>query len=73
MTCRATTAPRIFFKALIANGKNITNSNGVGEQREAPPRTQSLLGAEDVRNITARRNALLAAVFALYIRTKNFH
>jgi hypothetical protein len=54
MTCRAITAPGIFFKALIANGKNMTNSNEVGERREAPLRTPSLLGAEDVRNITAR-------------------
>jgi hypothetical protein len=53
MTCRAFTAPGICFKALIANGKNMTNSNEVGERREAPLRTPSLLGAEDVRNITA--------------------
>jgi starvation-inducible DNA-binding protein len=31
-----------------------------------------LLGAEDVRNITAELNVLLADVFALYIKTKNF-
>jgi len=73
MTCRAITAPGIFFKALIANGKNMTNSNEVGERREAPLRTPSLLGAEDVRNITAELNVLLADVFALYIKTKNFH
>jgi hypothetical protein len=73
MTCRAVTAPGICFKALIANGKNMTNSNEVGERREAPLRTLSLLGAEDVRNITAELNVLPADVFALYIRTKNFH
>jgi DNA-binding ferritin-like protein len=37
MTCRAITAPGIFFKALIANGKNMTNSNEVGERREVGP------------------------------------
>jgi hypothetical protein len=73
MTCRAVTAPGICFKALITNGKNMTNSNEVGERREAPLRTPSLLGAEDVRNITAELNVLPADVFALYIRTKNFH
>jgi hypothetical protein len=51
----------------------MTNSNEVGERREAPLRTPSLLGAEDVRNITAELNVLPADVFALYIRTKNFH
>ena len=73
MTCRAITAPGIFFKALIANGKNMTNSNEVGERREAPLRTPSLLGAEDVRNITAELKVLLADDFALYSKTKTFH
>jgi hypothetical protein len=66
MTCRAITA-RPFFKALIAKGKNLTNRNEGAERREAPLRTPSLLGAEDVRSITAELNVLLADVFALYI------
>jgi len=45
----------------------MTNSNEVGERREAPLRTPSLLGAEDVRNVTAELNVLRADVFALYI------
>jgi hypothetical protein len=32
-----------------------------------------LVGTEDVRNITAELNVLLADVFALYVKTKNFH
>src|ERR1700732_4244495 len=36
----------------------------------APP---SALGSEAVKNITGALNALLADVFALYIKTKNFH
>jgi starvation-inducible DNA-binding protein len=64
---------RQFFKALFAKGKNMTNRNEVAERRKAPLRTPSLLDAEDVRNITAELNVLLADVFALYIKTKNFH
>ena len=39
------------------------------------PRTQDRLEArpEAVKNITAALNALLADVFALYIKTKNIH
>src|ERR1700739_3079928 len=51
----------------------MTNRNEVAERRQAPLRTPSLLGAEDVRNITGELNVLLADVFALYIKTKNFH
>ena len=31
------------------------------------------LGKENVQNITAELNVLLADVFALYLKTKNFH
>jgi len=44
----------------------MTNRHEVAERREAPPRTPSLLGAEDARNITAELNVLLAEVLALY-------
>jgi hypothetical protein len=59
--------------SLNVNGENMRNRNEVGERREAPLRTPSSLGAEDVRNITAEFNGLLADVFAFYIKTKNFH
>jgi starvation-inducible DNA-binding protein len=35
--------------------------------------TPSQLGSEAVKNITGALNALLADVFALYLKTKNFH
>jgi starvation-inducible DNA-binding protein len=35
--------------------------------------TPSELGSEAIKNITGALNALLADVFALYIKTKNFH
>jgi len=51
----------------------MTNRNELLERREAPLRTPTLLGKENVQNITAELNVLLADVFALYLKTKNFH
>jgi len=42
-------------------------------RRKAPLSTPSELGSEAVKNITGALNALLADVFALYLKTKNFH
>jgi starvation-inducible DNA-binding protein len=41
--------------------------------RQAANGARSDLGAEAVKNITGALNALLADVFALYVKTKNFH
>jgi len=49
------------------------NRNEVAERREAPLKTPTLLSPDSVRNITAELNVLLADVFALYLKTKNFH
>jgi starvation-inducible DNA-binding protein len=43
------------------------------ERRKSPLATPTDLGQEAVKNITGALNALLADVFALYIKTKNFH
>jgi len=45
----------------------------LGTRRREALKTPSTLGAEAVKNITGGLNALLADVFALYIKTKNFH
>ena len=39
----------------------------------APLKTPNALGAEATRDISEALNALLADVFALYLKTKNFH
>src|ERR1700741_2260557 len=49
------------------------NRNEVAERREAPLKTPTLLSPDSVQNITAELNSLLADVFALYLKTKNFH
>lgn len=51
----------------------MTTRNGIEKRREAPLQTPSYLKAEDVRNLTAELNVLLADVFAIYIKAKNFH
>ena len=51
----------------------MSNIREVEMRREAALRTPTLLGGENVQNITAELNVLLADVFALYLKTKNFH
>ena len=43
------------------------------EKRLAPLRTPSSLSEEATRDISAALSGLLADVFALYLKTKNFH
>jgi starvation-inducible DNA-binding protein len=43
------------------------------ERRKAPMNTPSDIRPEAVKNITGAMNALLADVYALYFKTKNFH
>jgi len=45
----------------------------VKERRKAPLATPSDIRPEAVKDITGALNALLADVFALYLKTKNFH
>src|SRR6201746_2806138 len=45
----------------------------VKERRKAPLVTPTDLGDNARRDITGALNALLADVFALYLKTKNFH
>jgi len=42
-------------------------------RREAPLKTRSYIQPESVREISGALNKLLADVFALYLKTKNFH
>src|ERR1700747_1213242 len=49
------------------------NRNEVAERREARLKTPTLLSPDSVQNLTAELNVLLADVFALYLKTKNFH
>jgi starvation-inducible DNA-binding protein len=51
----------------------MSNRNEVANRREAPLRTPTLLSPDSVQNITAELNVLLADVFALFLKTKNFH
>lgn len=51
----------------------MTTRNEIAKRRESPLRTPSYLDTDNVRNLTAELNGLLADVFAIYIKTKNFH
>jgi starvation-inducible DNA-binding protein len=50
-----------------------TSEDKLAARRQATTATRSDLGAEAVKNISGALNALLADVFALYVKTKNFH
>src|ERR1700736_2718240 len=50
-----------------------TTQDKLGTDRRVALATPSALGSEAVKNITGGLNALLADVFALYMKTKNFH
>jgi starvation-inducible DNA-binding protein len=50
-----------------------TAHDKLAARRQASNGTHSDLGAEAVKNISGALNALLADVFALYVKTKNFH
>jgi starvation-inducible DNA-binding protein len=49
------------------------DKNALKARRKAPLTTPTDLGADAARDITGAFNALLADVFALYVKTKNFH
>jgi len=43
------------------------------DRRQAPLRTPSALGSQATRDVAAALKLLLADMFALYLKTKNFH
>ena len=50
-----------------------TTHEKLAARQQAAHATHSDLGSEAVKNISGALNALLADVFALYVKTKNFH
>jgi len=51
----------------------MSNTAELAGRRKAPLATPSDIDPEAVRDITGALNALLADVFTLYLKTKNFH
>src|ERR1700728_4965792 len=51
----------------------MANKAEVKERRKAPLATPSDIRPGAIKNISGGLNALLADVFALYLKTKNFH
>jgi starvation-inducible DNA-binding protein len=52
---------------------NRSQSQKLKERRQAPLATPTDLTTEATRDISGAMNAILADVFALYVKTKNFH
>src|SRR5271167_3681487 len=59
--------------ALIEKELRMANKAEVKERRKAPLATPSDIRPGAVKNISGGLNALAADVFALYLKTKNFH
>ena len=55
------------------NDKKMNEKKTTGTRRSAALRTPTSLGADATRDISGALNALLADLFALYLKTKNFH
>jgi starvation-inducible DNA-binding protein len=55
------------------NKPNSKKRSELLQRRDAPLATRTDLSHEAVKDITAAMNAVLADVFALYVKTKNFH
>src|SRR5438045_5737846 len=52
---------------------NLRKTSELAQRRDAPLATHSDLSRSGVKDITGAMNAILADVFALYVKTKNFH
>src|SRR5271167_2706929 len=53
--------------------KNDSENRALTRRREAPTITPTDLGADASEDIAGGMNGILADVFALYLKTKNFH
>ncbi len=51
----------------------MAKKNSPASKRAAPLATPTSLGKDATRDITGAMNALLADIFAIYLKTKNFH
>jgi starvation-inducible DNA-binding protein len=65
------------MKTSSQDGRNLAKSNSrrteLLHRREAPLETRTDLTPEATKDISGAMNAILADVFALYLKTKNFH
>src|ERR1043166_6475832 len=52
---------------------NLRKTSELSERRDAPLATRTDLSRAAVKDISGALNAILADVFALYLKTKNFH
>jgi len=71
-------ASNIITSAMAKNPTNTKTSNSqkasdLRQRREAPLRTPTDLTRSATKDISGALNAILADVFALYVKTKNFH
>src|SRR6476660_9946498 len=59
--------------AITMNKPNSKKRLELAQRRDAPLATRTDLSAAATKDISGTMNAILADVFALYVKTKNFH
>ena len=74
-TSRLSNRRKVFAsgETTAANKANSKNTAELLRRRDAPLATPTNLGVSATKDITGTMNAILADVFALYVKTKNFH
>ena len=70
---RARYVSRCSTKDRLMKKSNSTNKSELERRREAPLATPTDLTRSASKDISGAMNAILADVFALYLKTKNFH
>src|SRR5882762_542105 len=70
---RCLVTPRYRFAGESAQGEGEVKKSDAKTRRMAPMQTPTDLGAQATKDISAALNLLLADMFALYLKTKNFH
>jgi starvation-inducible DNA-binding protein len=60
-------------RTMIMIKPNSRKTSELAQRRDAPLATRTDLSRAGVKDITGAMNAILADVFALYVKTKNFH
>src|SRR5712691_8439013 len=72
MSARRSARPN-YLRGRIMIRPNLRKTSELAQRRDAPLATRTDLSRAGVKDITGAMNAILADVFALYLKTKNFH
>src|SRR2546426_2639676 len=70
---KALSTTELLKRSVLLIKPNLRKTSELARRRDAPLATRTDLSRAGVKDITGAMNAILADVFALYLKTKNFH